>query len=334
MRKLIAGLVLAGVVAAPAAASNDTITFAVIGDTPYDAAQEAALPGLVTSVNADRKVRFVAHLGDIKGGSTPCSDAYFTRVRTLFDTFADAVVYTPGDNEWTDCHRAAAGGHVPTERLAKVRETFFPHAGRTIGGRAMRVTTQASEPRHSAFVENVRFFRSGVAFATLHVVGSNNDRQPWFGAAETSAQRAARVAEFTARDAAALDWIDETFATARSRKAEAVVLMMQADMWDAFSVANGIPLDGFNMIVDRIARRAAAFRKPVLLLQGDSHDFVDDRPLQTGSPVHGVTTAAPNLHRVIVYGGPRTTLARRVEWLRVTVDADAAQPFTLERRPQ
>jgi hypothetical protein len=95
MRKLIAGLALAGAVAAPAAAS-DEITFAVIGDTPYDAAQEAALPGLVASVNADRRVRFVAHLGDIKSGSTPCSDAYFGRVRTLLDSFADGVVYTPG----------------------------------------------------------------------------------------------------------------------------------------------------------------------------------------------------------------------------------------------
>jgi hypothetical protein len=198
----------------------------------------------------------------------------------------------------------------------------------------MPVRTQATQPQHAAFVENVRFVRSDVAFATFHVVGSNNDRQPWFGAAESSDQRATRLAEVAARDAAALAWIDETFASARSRHAEAVVLMMQDDMWDAFSVANGIPLDGFNAIVERIARRAASFRKPVLLLQGDSHEFVDDRPLQAGSPVHGVSTAAPNLRRVIVYGGPRTTPATLVEWLRVTVDPDAAQPFTLERRPQ
>ena len=35
-----------------------------------------------------------------------------------FPAVADPVVYTPGDNEWTDCHRASAGGYLPTERLA------------------------------------------------------------------------------------------------------------------------------------------------------------------------------------------------------------------------
>ena len=34
--------------------------------------------------------------------------------------------YTPGDNEWTDCHRPAAGGYVPTERLARLRAAVLP----------------------------------------------------------------------------------------------------------------------------------------------------------------------------------------------------------------
>lgn len=63
---------------------------------------------------------------------------------------------------------------------------------------------------------------------------------------------------------------------------------MQADMWD------GAHLDGFDSIVERIAERAAAFGKPVLLLQGDSHTYIVDRPLAGGSPAHGVTVSAPN----------------------------------------
>ncbi|MEU6787396.1 hypothetical protein ABZ912_50105 [Nonomuraea angiospora] len=42
----------------------------------------------------------------------------------LFGTFDDPFVLTPGDNEWTDCHRTAAGGYAPTERLDAVR-TFL-----------------------------------------------------------------------------------------------------------------------------------------------------------------------------------------------------------------
>ena len=45
----------------------------------------------------------VAHLGDIKSGSTLCNDEYFAFVRSQFDRFADPLVYTPGDDEWTDC---------------------------------------------------------------------------------------------------------------------------------------------------------------------------------------------------------------------------------------
>ena len=44
------------------------------------------------------------------------------------------VVLTPGDNEWTDCHRVAAGEYQPLERLAKLREVFYPVPGMTIGG--------------------------------------------------------------------------------------------------------------------------------------------------------------------------------------------------------
>jgi len=100
------------------------------------------------------KVRAVLHAGDIKNGSSLCSDERFLALRTLYDTFKDPFVYTPGDNEWTDCHRAAAGGYLPTERLAKVRELFFPTPGTTtIGGRALRVASQPELVENSLWRE-------------------------------------------------------------------------------------------------------------------------------------------------------------------------------------
>ncbi len=100
---------------------------------------------------------------------------------------------------------------------------------------------------------------------------------------------------------------------------------MQAD---TFSVANNLPLDAFGNIVQKLAARAKAFGKPVLLLQGDSHVFIADNPLAAGNPVHGVTVAVPNLTRIVVQG---STTSPRTEWLRLHVDPATPAVFTWER---
>ena len=106
-----------------------------------------------------------------------------------------------------------------------------------------------------------------------------------------------------------------------------MVLAMQADMWDAFSVANGLPLDGFTPIVRRVAERARAFDGQVLILQGDSHRFLVDNPFASGDPVHGVAEPVPNVTRVVVEG------ETAAEWLRLTIDPGSSQLFRWERVP-
>ena len=58
-------------------------------------------------------------------------------IREQFDRFEMPLLYTPGDNEWTDCHRPAAGTYNPLERLDAVREAFLRDArgGRWACGR-------------------------------------------------------------------------------------------------------------------------------------------------------------------------------------------------------
>ena len=46
-------------------------------------------------------------------------------IRARLRPFEDPLVYTPGDNEWTDCHRANNGAYNPLERLAFVRSTVL-----------------------------------------------------------------------------------------------------------------------------------------------------------------------------------------------------------------
>lgn len=292
--------------ATPATAGAESVrrpvTFALIGDTPYGDAQRAAFPALVDRINADAGVRFVLHAGDVKNGSSTCDDARFADLAQLFGTFADPFVLTPGDNEWTDCHRTAAGGYLPTERLQAVRRTFFPRPGWTLGRHAMPVLTQAAHPRHRAYRENTRFTRGGVVFAAVHVVGSENDLEPW-AQLPGGDRPQQRLAEFEARRAAALDWIDATFAAARRDGAAGVLLLMQAEP---------LATPGFAEIRARIVDRARGYGKPVLLAHGDEHVY-EVEPGYAG---------VPNLTRLETYGDTASA------WLRVTADPRSAAVFS------
>src|SRR5215203_3534683 len=57
--------------------SAKPLTLAVIGDVPYGTEQEAAFGQLVDAINSDPNVRIAVHVGDIKNGSTECTDARF-----------------------------------------------------------------------------------------------------------------------------------------------------------------------------------------------------------------------------------------------------------------
>ena len=76
-----------------------------IGDVPYNLPEDfERFERMITQIN-EAKPAFTIHVGDIKSGSVPCSDEYYVKIKEYFDTFEEALIYTPGDNEWTDCNR-------------------------------------------------------------------------------------------------------------------------------------------------------------------------------------------------------------------------------------
>jgi hypothetical protein len=344
MRRITAALAaaaFASLIAAPGAladhghhhGSATPVTYAIIGDTPYGQPQIDNFPNDVAEINQDPKVRLVMHLGDIKNGSTACSTSYFEQIRADFDAFRDPFVYTPGDNEWTDCHRANNGAYWPAgpvlngdtrpARLDEIRRIFFDRPGRTMGIHSMKVAAQTP-----AYPENVRWLASRVEFGDLNIPGSNNDWAPWFGQPQTSSQ----IDEVTQRTAGDIDWLDGIFDRARQSDAKAVVIGIQADMWDPAIEGDPASYDHFTSIVQELAKQSLAFRKPVLLLNGDSHQFTDDHPLADPSrpqnkSIYGVTQDVPNLHRITVNGS--TTPCH--EWLRLRIDPRSSALFSYER---
>ncbi len=304
----------------PAVAQAATSTVGIFGDTPYGATQLANFPKDIDDLNADPDVDWLVHVGDIKSGSTQCTDAYFAQIRAQFDRLADPLVYTPGDNEWTDCHRTNNGAYDPLERLTKLREVFFDRQNRTLG-RAKPVLSQTWR----GLPENKLWSASRVVLSSVHVVGSNDSLAPWTG---LTAPTAAQQAEHDARLRGNLEWIAGTFAAAKLTNARAVVLTMQADMWDPFAVAAG-QTTAFVPIVEAIARQARAFKKPVLLVNGDSHLYVEDQPLAAPSTVYPTAAVAPNLTRITVQGS--TNLPR--DWLKLDLNSSGPAPLEWSRVP-
>jgi hypothetical protein len=316
---------VAGVVAlspAGAAPEPETYTFGVIGDVPYGADQVAAFPGWVDSINADDDVSFVTHVGDIKSGSMVCSDAYFDFIRTQFDRFDTPLVYTPGDNEWTDCHRTNNGGYDPYERLDAIRSTFFDRPGATLGAEPMKVDAQADFP------ENVDWRRARIRFMTAHAVGSNNGLAPWTGASEPNDRQ---VAEVQARTEANIAQLREAFAQARAAGDRGVVVFQQADMFDPTYDAQPEDYTAFRPWAQAIVDEASSFDGPVYLIDGDSHVHNVDRPLEPGSrwlEFYGVEGAAANLTRITVDGSSNNT-----DWLKVQVHQRGDDLLTWEQVP-
>ena len=212
--------------AGPSAAANageddarqQAFSFGVIGDIPYGDAEIAKFPARIQDINADSTLKFVTHVGDIKNGSSVCSDEYFAYIRSQFDTFEHPLVFTPGDNEWVDCHRTNNGAYNPLERLDKLREVFFDEPGKTLGA-TMPVKTQ----ENLGLPENVRFTQNRVAFSVVNVQGSNNSLLPWGGLGETT-PTPEQLAEVRHRTDAVLDQIRATFTDAERRNDRAVAV--------------------------------------------------------------------------------------------------------------
>lgn len=342
-----AWIVLAGVLAAPAHDRDDdedrTFTFALWGDTPYDkpdsTVEKVKIAALVADINAAR-VAFTVYDGDIKSGSTLCTDDQYTAAAVRFDTFRSPMVYVPGDNEWTDCHRINNGSYNALERLEHLRLTLFADE-RSFGQRTLRLRHQG--PLGGVYSENTRWTYGGVVFLGLNIPGSNNNKVTTdclsAKSARTQTDCDADNAEYQARDAANIQWLHDGFALARSRGLHGLMLVLQADM--GFDLPETEPsnehlqpqFSGYTEFLKALVAETQAFDGQVVLVHGDTHFFKVDKPLNqefndSDAPPHPIDPAKGhlirNLTRVETFGSPN------VHWVKVTVDTRSRNLFRFE----
>jgi hypothetical protein len=286
----------------PAAA--EPFEFLVMGCMPYYMPGDAERFENIIEVANLAKPAFNVHCGDTKFGRLLNDDASLLRVKGWFDRFEQPFVYVPGDNEWTDSHTELAGGYDPLERLAFLRRTFYPAEPRSLGKTSLPLERQNAQVDFADYVEHQRWQRDGLVFATLHVVGSNNNRRE---------DNAEAMAEFAARDRAVLAWMKESFAAAADAKA--LALFLQANPFD--EVKRGAPRStGFENFVSALRKEVLKYGKPVYLFHADSHYFRIDKPLTstTGRTIENFT-------RIETFGGYNLHL------IRVQADPDSAEPL-------
>lgn len=301
-------------------ASNAIVSIGVVGDTAYAPEREVQLDHLLADLDK-HALSFVVHVGDLgspRQGS--CTDQLIAKRLSQFQASKNPLVYTPGDNDWTDCRdMQTASPKFPLGRLDRVRETFFAGASVSLGKRTIPLVRQSDggDPKYAKYRENARWDMAGVTFIALHVVGSNNGR----------GRDADGDAEYAERLAADLAWLEASFAHAAARGSRAVMVFQQANIFPAYLPFPGDPKvqpSGFDDLRVALARNAAAFGKPVALVHGDSHFFRVDKPyLRRGA---NNDTFVPNLTRIEGFGDPFH------HWVRIDVDPGEPEVFVVRPR--
>jgi hypothetical protein len=287
-----------------------TFAFGALGDAPYEPWEDWRYPLMLQDMDAN-DITFAIHVGDIFW--RPCSDDRYERSLRWFDGLKHPLIYIPGDNEWADCWTDQEGGFNPRERLAYLRRTMYPRPTSSLGGQTLPLETQSANPAFAEFVEHARWSHGDLVFATIHIVGSGNFTERFPARTDADDQESRRRLE------AALAWLHETFARAKSQSVTAVVVSFHADPGFYGSADDQSP---FRPLLDAFEDEAVAFDRPVLLIHGDSHHFTTDQPLKsraTGQTIRNVT-------RLEVPGSPL------VGWVRVVVTPGATPSFAFEQR--
>jgi hypothetical protein len=120
-------------------------------------------------------------------------------------------------------------------------------------------------------------------------------------------------AEYLARNASNLAWLEQTFAVAKASKSVGVMFFIQANPFD------GAPeeLTGFADTLSALEQQTIDFGKPVVLVHGDSHYFRIDKPMVASTSGRRLE----NFTRVETFG------TDDVHWTRVSIDPREEQVF-------
>ncbi len=254
-------------------ANTAPISFTAIGDVPYNDAQRQGLLKIIAKHNASDASDFVVHLGDIKPGSGNCDEAVYQDVQGILREFNVPTFIVLGDNEYNDCE-------IPEQGLAYWNE-YFLHFNENW---KFEPVVSYQEER----TENFSWIKNNVLFIGINRVGSQvHDPVEWQIRLTQNGQ-----------------WVKKLLEEQKN-KVKAMVLFGHANMVEAGS-------ERFKPFTDLFVSAARSFGKPVLMVQGDGHFWIKDKPW-----------SAQNITRLQIDG--------RDTAVKITVNTNLEYPFLYDR---
>jgi len=348
-------------VAAKGDGNNKTFQYAVAlwGDMPYsDVQAQSGVPNLIGDING-ADIEFSVQNGDLKAGNgtvgsktpTTCVDALYTQALGFFDALEKPAMFATGDNDWTDCDRTTNGGFNELERLQHERQLFFS-TDDSLGKKPMKLEVQSTPlclgttsttgapTFQTPCSENRRWTFKDVTYAILNVQGSCNNL-----CSSGAGDPAGDPAEYAARNAADIAWLDQTFDEANAKGSAGVMIIWQADPGFDTAGFQGAPKrdpktlaetdgnpDGFHDLLSKLRELTISFEKPVVLVHGDSHYFMIDKPL-----LDAQGRRVENFTRVETFGDHAGIDAAHpewdtndVHWVKALVDPNSRDVFAFQ----
>jgi hypothetical protein len=243
----------------------------ILADTPYSDKEKQMLQGpdgiLYRLINAEEP-SVVMHLGDLKSGGDSCTNELLTEHKALLAQVQPGkVIYTPGDNDWTDCDRFLLfHSFDELERLEYLTTLMF----KTPPLLSENLTSITAQPEQ---VENKLWINDRLAISTLHIVGTSNGR---VNISKSNQLLAIKKAD--ERDNKNLAWLKQIEAKAKSF--DALIIGFQADIYqksvlesDACGDSSLKTCDAFSVYRQAFKDLAKRINKPLLISHGDTGEF-------------------------------------------------------------
>lgn len=246
-------------------------TIVVVGDMPYSDIEKQMLQGpngnLYHLINKTQP-SMVLHLGDLKSGSVSCTNEILNEQKALLaQLYPNKLMYTPGDNEWTDCDRdSLTYSFDELERLDYLITLMY----QTPPLLTKNLSNIASQPKN---IENKLWINDRLAISTLHLVGTSNGR-----ANINKSNQKQAITRANQRDEMNFVWLKVI--EDQEQKFDALIIGFHADIYSKSLIKTGpcdekklTTCDAFPVYRKAFENLAKRLNKPVLITHGDTGEF-------------------------------------------------------------
>ncbi len=258
--------------------NNETVIFTVYGDIPYKASvsnyikngQKAedtnVLEQLIEpTIKRRNDIPFAIHLGDVGRPEYACSQEWRNQTLNNWQNLEKPVVFTPGDNDWTDCDRVQLD---PLTELAQIRSTFYGEYGLLYGKNGLCTANifslQCEFQPSQTLPELIQWSYNNIAFGSVHMVGSRNgwvDDDP------------VRQLEVKQRVEGMKKLLSNLQNTALTNNNAAVVVATQVDPFEG-----GECQGDYIELCNSLKELAQTVKVPVLFAHGDTNAYCFHKP--------------------------------------------------------